>query len=139
MALYVERRRMTMQTKRSACLCLALAAGIALAGCATSVNDTQGRREAIYELGTLKATLSAPIGQVYEAAQESLKELDLRVLNAKHDGIAAELVSRDAQDKQVSVRLEAMPDSQTQLHISVGMFGDKNKSVVLLQHIKGKL
>lgn len=128
-----------MQTRLSVCVCLVLTAGIVLAGCATSVNNAQGHREAVYELGTLKAVLSAPIGQVYEAAQESLKELDLRVLGAKHDGIAAELVSRDAQGHQVSINLEAMPDSQTQLHISVGMFGDMNKSIVLLRHIKDKL
>ncbi|MBN1362260.1 MAG: DUF3568 family protein [Sedimentisphaerales bacterium] len=128
-----------MQTRRMACLCLALTAGLVLSGCASSINDAQGRREAIYEWGTLKATLAAPIDQVYEAAQEALEELELKVLGAERDGIAAELVSRDAQDEQVSIRLEAMPGGRTQLHISVAMFGDKNKSVVLLRRIKDKL
>ncbi len=128
-----------MQTRRTTCLCVLLAAGVVLAGCATSINDARGRREAIYELGTLKATLPAPIDRVYDAAQEAFRELDLRVLDAKRDGIAAELVSRDAQGEQLSVKLEAMPDSQTQLRIRVAMFGDKNKSVVLLRHIKDRL
>ncbi len=128
-----------MQTGRMVRRCLALATGLMLCGCASSINDTRGRREAVYEWGTLKATLPAPIARVYEAAQETLDDLDLRVLGAERDGIAAELVSRDAQGKQVSIRLEAMPDARTQLHISVGMFGDQNKSVVLLRHIKNKL
>ncbi len=128
-----------MNVRQTVFLCPVLAAGFALLGCATSVNDSTGRREAIYELGTLKATLPAPIERAYASAQETLKELDLRVLGAKQDGIAAELVSRDAQGVQVSIKLEAMPDSQTQLRIHVGMFGDKNKAVVLLRRIKNNL
>lgn len=128
-----------MQTRNTVCLCMMLVAGITLGGCATSINDPQGRREAVYEWGTLRATFPTPIEHTFKAAQETFKELDLKVLGANQDGIAAELLSRDAQGKEVSVAMEATPDGGTRVRIRVGKFGDQNKSVVLLRHIKRKL
>ena len=128
-----------MRTRRMLCTYALLTACVALCGCASSLNDAQGKREALYEMGTLKASISAPVNRVYEAAQQTLKDLDLATLGAKQDGIAAELLSRNAQGQEIAIRLGALPDSKTQLHIHVGMFGDKNKSIVLLRHIKDNL
>ena len=68
-----------------------------------------------------------------------MDELDLRVLRDKLDGIAAEIQALDAHFETVTVRLEALPEARTLLTIRVGLFGDKNKSVVLFERIMGNL
>jgi len=45
----------------------------------------------------------------------------------------------DAQYDLVNIRLGAMPEDRTLLAINVGVFGDKNKSLVLFGHIMDNL
>jgi hypothetical protein len=61
--------------------------------------------------------------------------LDLKVMRAAEDGISGEIRAYNAQRDQVEIRLGAMPEDRTVLRINVGAFGDKNKSLVLFQHI----
>jgi hypothetical protein len=79
--------------------------------------------------------MEEPIGTIYCAAQDAAEELDLRLLRCALDGIAGEIVALDAHLDTVNIRLEALPEDRSLLMIRVGVFGSKNKSVVLFSQI----
>jgi hypothetical protein len=117
---------------------LGIAGSLLAPGCSTYRDPASGE-EARYGLETLKARLSLEIGTVYAAARRAADELKLKVMRAAEDGISGEIRAYDAQRDQVEIRLGAMPEGRTLLTINIGAFGDKNKSIVLFEHILDNL
>jgi hypothetical protein len=116
----------------------AAAGGLLAPGC-SSYHDPATGEKATYGMQTLKARLDADVGTVYAAARRAATELDLRVIRAAEDGISGEIRAYNAQRDQVEIRLGAMPEDRTLLAITVGAFGDKNKSLVLFESIMRNL
>ncbi len=114
---------------------LAMAGCLLYQGCRSTVQDPVTGAEAQYRRETLEAELDGGIAVVHEAARAAVDRLDLRVLRDESDGIAAEILALDAHHDSVEIRLEALPESGTLLTIRVGLFGDRNKSVVLFGRI----
>ena len=110
------------------------AGGLLAPGC-SSYHDPVTGEKATYGMQTLKARLDVDVGTVYAAARKAAAELDLKVMHAAEDGISGEIRAYDAQREQVEIRLGAMPEDRTLLAIMVGAFGNKNKSLVLLEYI----
>jgi len=79
------------------------------------------------------------IERVYQAVQESVAKLGLTTVMAEQDGVAAEVLARDAQEQNISIKLEAVSPSKTELTMRVGMLGDKNKSGVIFREIQDNL
>ncbi len=115
-------------------LVLEITGGLLAPGCSTYRDPATGE-EATYGLETLKARLDVDVGTVYAAARRAANELNLRVMHAAEDGISGQIRAFDAQRDQVDIRLGAMPEDRTLLTITVGAFGDKNKSLVLFEYI----
>jgi hypothetical protein len=107
--------------------------------CAPAYQDPATGAEARYEWETLKAELDQPISEVYYAARDTARDLDLRPLRYDLDGIAAEIIALDAHFETVNIRVETLPESRSLLTIRIGLFGDKNKSVVLFSEIMERL
>lgn len=123
-------------TRRGAALVLLTLAGLVLfPGCGPAYRDPATGLEASYEWETLASELDLEIDDVYPAACATVDELDLRVLRDTLDGIAAEILALDAHFETVTVRLAALPEARTLLTIRIGLFGDKNKSIVLFSQI----
>ncbi|MGE5295796.1 MAG: DUF3568 family protein [Solirubrobacterales bacterium] len=117
-----------------------IAAGCLLCpGCAPTYRDPATGTEAWYDWETLRAKLDEPISTAYAAARDAAGEFDLRTLRCDLDGISAEIVALDAQVETVYIRLEALPESRSLLTIRVGLFGSKNKSIVLFSKIMEEL
>lgn len=57
----------------------------------------------MYVRGDLEAVLSNDIDSVYQAAQKSLEQLELKINSKVKDALAAKIVARDAQDKKVTI------------------------------------
>jgi hypothetical protein len=108
-------------------------------GCAPTYRDFATGAEARYEWETLRSELDEPIATTYAAARDAARELDLRALRCGLDGIAAEVIALDAHLETVYIRLEALPESRSLLTIRVGMFGSRNKSIVLFSEIMAQL
>jgi hypothetical protein len=108
-------------------------------GCAPAYRDPATGVEARYEWETLRAELDQPISEVYYAARDAAEDLDLRPLRYGLDGIAAEIIALDAHHDMVNIRLNALPKARSRLTIRIGLFGDKNKSVVLFGEIMERL
>lgn len=117
-----------------------VAAGcLVCSGCAPTYRDPATGAEARYEWETLRTELDEPIATMYAAARDAARELDLRTQRCDLDGIAAEILALDAHLETVTIRLEALPESRSLLTIRVGLFGNRNKSVVLFSEIMEQL
>jgi len=104
-------------------------------GCSPAYRDPMTGVEARYEWETLRSELDRPISIVFPAARDAAAELDLRLLRCDLDGIAGEVVALDAHLDTVNIRLEGLLESRTLLTIQVGLFGNKNKSLVVFEEI----
>jgi hypothetical protein len=108
-------------------------------GCGTSVRGPEGGIEARIKYGTLSATMDRGIDRVYQAVQEAVNGLGLTTVMAQQDGVAAEVLARDAQGQNINIKLEAVSTSKTELTMRVGMLGEKNKSRVIFREIQNNL
>jgi hypothetical protein len=125
---------------RSLVLIVAMGCGLVLGqGCGTSVRGPDGEIEARIRYGTLTAMMDRGIERVYQAVQESVGKLGLTTVMAEQDGVAAEVLARDAQGQNINIKLEAVSPAKTELTMRVGMLGDKNKSRVIFRQIQDNL
>ncbi len=113
---------------------LGMAGGLLVGGCSTYRSPVTGG-EAHYRCETLRTKLNTDIGAVYAAARLALGELHLKPMRAAEDGISGEIMALDARRDTVEILLGALPEERTALCIRIGVFGDKNKSIVLLERI----
>jgi hypothetical protein len=60
-------------------------------------------------------------------------------MRAAEDGISGQIRATNAQWEPVEIQLGALPEGRTLLTINVGVFGDKNKSIVLFERIMANL
>lgn len=108
-------------------------------GCGTSVRGPDGEIEARIRYGTLNAMMDRGIDRVYQAVQDSVSKLGLTTVMAEQDGVAAEVLARDAQGQNINIKLEAVSTAKTELTLRVGMLGDENKSRVVFRQIQENL
>ncbi len=113
---------------------LGMAVGLLLGGCSTYRSPATGEK-AHYGCETLRTKLNADIGAVYAAARCATRELRLKPMRAAEDGISGEILALNARRDTVEIRLGALPEGRTALYIHIGVFGDKKKSIVLLERI----
>ena len=107
--------------------CVAVAVGVGAAGTVA------------YIRGDLEAVESENIEAVYEATQNALEELQLKVTKKAKDAMTATIIVRDAEDKKITIKLNATAENTTKLSIRVGMFGDERKSRMIYQKIRDNL
>ena len=92
-----------------------------------------------YVRGDLEAVESASIDDVYEATLKALKELELLPTRKTKDALGAEIVTYDAQDKKITIRLKSAAEETTKLSIRIGVFGSETKSRLIYQKIRDNL
>lgn len=92
-----------------------------------------------YIRGDLESVESEDIDAVYEATLKALKELELLATRKSKDALGAEIVTYDAQDKKITIRLKSAAEGTTKLSIRVGVFGSETKSRLIYQKIRENL
>jgi hypothetical protein len=128
-----------MRSSAVTCGVAVLAGLLFCQGCGRSVRDSQGNVEARISYGTLRATLDRGIDRVFAAVQGAVNDLGLTTITARQDSIAAEVLARDAQQQNITIRLDALSPDRTELSMRVGMLGDENKSLVIFREIQENL
>ncbi len=121
-------------------LCMLAAVVLAVpffSGCTTVTYGANGA--AVYVRGELESSTSYNLDRTYEAARRALADMKLAVTTDKKSGVDAELVSRTALDKKVTVQLERITDVVTKVHIRVGLVGDQPLSLTILEKINAEL
>lgn len=120
-------------------LTLVLAALVAFSGgCKTTMVGPEGQTLATYSLGSLKGTINRDITAVYNATVKAMQDLELSVTTKNKDALSGQVIARDAQDKKVSVELDAVTEDTTGVKVQAGMGGEARCRLVY-QHIRANL
>jgi hypothetical protein len=122
-------------------LLIAMLAGsmLLLQGCVVAAVGLGAAGTIAYVRGDLQAVESESIDDVYEATLKALKELELIPTRKTKDALGAEIITYDAQDKKITIRLKSAAEGTTKLSIRIGVFGSETKSRLIYQKIHDNL
>jgi hypothetical protein len=109
------------------CGCAAVIAAIAGAGI--------GAATYAYVTGDLKIEYPIPYESVWEATVKALQDLDIAVEEKTKDGISGTIKAKRSNDTPVHIKVKREASEITIVKIRVGVFGDKEKSVVIMEAI----
>lgn len=118
---------------------LYLGAAVTLSGCVLLAVGAGAAGTVAYIKGDLEVLEDKGLEAVYVASKEALEDLELRAIQDNKDKIGATLVSRDSQDKKITIKLKAVSDESTEISIRYGTFGSEAKSSMIYNKIKENL
>lgn len=110
-----------------------------LQGCVVAAVGLGAAGTIAYVRGDLQAVESEGIDDVYEATLKAMKELELLPTRKTKDALGAEIITYDAQDKKITIRLKSAAEGTTKLSIRIGVFGSETKSRLIYQKIRDNL
>jgi len=124
---------------RVLCLFLPVAGMTLFSGCVAIAAAGAGTASYAYISGTLEATIEEPVPRVQKATEKALDELEFSKIRSEGDKLAARVEYRTAQDEKVNVRIKVASESSSKVKIKIGHFGDEERSIRILDEIKGQL
>ena len=107
-------------------------AGVAAAGAA-------GAGAVVYVRGELDATVDAEFDRVNEATRSALVDLKFTRFSESKDALHGEYHYRTAADKKVEINLDRATEKTTKIGIRIGLIGDHDLSLIILDRIKARL
>ncbi|HEX41906.1 MAG TPA: DUF3568 family protein [Phycisphaerales bacterium] len=111
------------------CMAAALVAGGAAAGVGT----------AAYVGGDLEAVTDQNVETLHKACLAALEEMNIPVISSERDVLEGKIIARGVDDKKISIKMKYREPQLTKLWIRVGVFGDKDKSQAIYDHIRKHL
>ncbi len=109
-------------------------------GCAALlIGGGAGAGTVAYLKGELKSTEEASIDKTWQAAQETMKDLEFVITSKEKDTFSAKLIAYRANDKKVEMYLRKASERTTEVKIRVGVFGDESLSLIILESLKKHL
>jgi hypothetical protein len=124
---------------RLAATLLALAALPWFTGCVVVAAGAVGAGAVAYVRGELASSLEHELDAVYRATQSVLARQEFARIDERKSGLDVQLVYRTALDKRVEIKLEKITDRLTKVKIRVGLVGDQDLSMMLLEKIRAEL
>ncbi len=124
---------------RLAAALLAVASLPWLTGCVVVAAGAVGAGAVAYVRGELESSVEADLETTYAAAQRALNKLEFARIDQRKSGIDAQLIHRTALDKRVEIKLKKITDRLTKIEIRVGVVGDQELSLTLLDKIRAEL
>ncbi|GEM_PF-672596 len=91
-----------------------------------------------YLNGELEKSYPVSVGRAWPAVTAAVEELGMPVLQQSVDDLGGRLESMTADGKKVVIKLEARP-TVTTIKVRVGLFGDKKRSIMILDRIDKRL
>ena len=110
-----------------------------LQGCVVAAVGLGAAGTVAYVRGDLESMESESVDVLYDATLKALKELELLPTRKSKDALGAEIVTYDAQDKKITIRLKSQTEGATELSIRIGVFGSETKSRLIYQKIRENL
>jgi hypothetical protein len=110
----------------------------AFSGCVLAPEGAKADAAA-YARGELEANLQSEYPEVVEATRAAVVDLGFPRLGENKDELKAVFVSRTPLDKKVEVTLTNSGKKLTNIKIRVGVFGDEELSMAILDRIKSRL
>ena len=111
---------------------------VGLSGC-LAVAAGAGAGAYAYVRGDLEANLNYDYNRVVDSARNAIKELEFARVSENKDALKAVLVARTALDKKVEITVTYSAKKLTNIKIRVGIFGDEQLSLSILDKIKAGL
>lgn len=109
-------------------------------GCAALlIGGGAGAGTVAYLKGELKSTEEASIDKTWQAAQETMNDLEFVITSKEKDTFSAKLIAYRANDKKVEMYLQKASERTTEVKIRVGVFGDESLSRIILESLKKHL
>ena len=126
--------------KRSSLLAVVLAAGISLSGCIPLlIGAAAGAGGIAYIKGTLEQNLDNSVEKVHKSSLAALKSLKITV-NKEELGLHDSKIQAQYSDEtKVNIDVVALTEQSSTIKIRVGIFGDQEKSELILNAIRKKL
>ena len=128
-----------MQKQQVILAILYVGAAVMLSGCVLAAVGAGAAGTVAYVKGDLEVIEAKDLDTVYDATKKALEDLELSVIQDTKDKIGATVVSRDSQDKKVTIRLTAVTDKSTEISVRFGTFGNEAKSAMVYNKIKENL
>lgn len=111
-----------------------------MSGCvALAVGGAAGAAGVMYHEGRLVDKVNAPLEKAYNASLAMLDSKKLVVTSKSADIANAHIKSKYADDKEIWIDIEAITSEVCEIKIRVGVFGDQDRSIDLLEGIKARL
>ncbi len=92
-----------------------------------------------YVKGSAEKNLDKPVDQVYRASLAALKKLKMAVHDDDLSQHVAHISAVDNDGKKIQVDIEALTEKTAKLKVRVGVFGDQERSSIILNMIQKRL
>ena len=126
--------------KQFARIAVVLVVVSSLAGCvALAVGGAAGAGGVMYVKGRVVDKVNAPIEKAYNASLAMLASKKLPVNSKSADVAAAHIKSKYADDKEIWIDIEAITSEVCEIKVRVGVMGDQDRSIDLIEGIKARL
>ncbi len=113
---------------------------LSLSGCvALAIGGAAGAAGVMYHEGRLVDKVNAPIDRAYDAALSTLAAKKLAVSSKSADIASAHIKSKYADGKELWIDIEAITSEVCEIKIRVGITGDQDRAIDLLDGIKSRL
>lgn len=123
-------------------LCLLAAVGVTapfLGGCVVVAAGAAGAGAVAYVRGAVETSVPHNLDATYAAALRTLNDMKFVRIGEKKSAFDAEIIYRTALDKKVEVELERVTENLTKVHIRVGLVGDQQLSLTILDKLNAEL
>lgn len=110
-----------------------------LTGCVVVAAGAVGAGAVAYVRGELESSVEADLDATYAAAQRALDKLEFARIEQRKSGLDAQLIRRTALDKRVEIKLKKITERLTKIEIRIGIVGDQELSLTLLDKIRAEL
>jgi hypothetical protein len=109
-------------------------------GCvALAVGAAGGAAGVVYVKGRLVDKVNAPVERVYNATLAMLNAKGLPIREKRVDISSANVRSEYANDDDIRIEIDAITSEVSEIRIRVGLTGDQDRSLDLLEGIKARL
>ena len=116
---------------------------LCLAGCAPLVFLGAGGAAGVagykFSQGALSVIYQAPYMETWDATQVALSRMNLKVQKQGHDITAGNIEAQRADETPVNISMKYRSSEETEVSIRVGVFGDKDTSMLIKEEIRKTL
>jgi hypothetical protein len=110
-----------------------------LGGCVAVVAAGGAAGGVAYIRGELQVTLDERVADVNDAVEAAGKDLELNRISGERDQMGGKFIFRNAQDEKITITTTAETDATTKLGIRIGLFGNEQQSMLILDRIRDNL
>ena len=110
-----------------------------LPGCVAILAGSAGAGTIAWVEGRLDSPLDVSLDKGEHAVNRAVTDLQFVRVSETKDALTANLIVRTAEDKKVTIKVVRVGELTSRVQIRVGVFGDKDQSLIILEKIKSAL